>query len=51
MVNGDLVLQKMMPLMKDLANSKLGLSWEGPYKVNDSKRSGTYHLETLKGNH
>ena len=30
---GDLVLQKMTSTTKDLAQGKLGPTWEGPYKV------------------
>ena len=30
---GDLVLQKVTLAMKDLAQGKLGPTWEGPYKV------------------
>jgi len=29
---GDLVLRKVTPVMKDLAQGKLGPTWEGPYK-------------------
>ena len=29
----DLVLQKMTSTTKDLAQGKLGPTWEGPYKV------------------
>ena len=30
---GDLVLRKVTPTTKDLAQGKLGPTWEGPYRV------------------
>ena len=30
---GDLVLRKVTPATKDLTQGKLGLTWEGPYRV------------------
>ena len=44
---GDLVLRKITPATKDLAQGKLGLTWEGPYRVVYYSRQGSYHLETL----
>jgi len=44
---GDLVLRKVMPVMKNLAHGKLGPTWEGPYKVTHYSRQGSYHLESL----
>ena len=47
---GDLVLQKVTPTTKDLAQGKLGPTWKGPYKVIHYSRRGSYHLEDLDGN-
>jgi len=44
---GDLVLHKVTPATKDLAQGKLGLTWERPYRVVHYSRQGSYHLETL----
>ena len=44
---GDLVLRKVMPDTKDPTQGKLGLTWEGPYKVIHYSRQGSYHLETM----
>ena len=46
---GDLVLRKVMGSTKDTSQGKLGLNWEGPYRVASWHRNGTYHLETLDG--
>ena len=46
---GDLVLKKVMGSTKDTSQGKLGLNWEGPYRVVSWNRRGTYHLETLDG--
>ena len=47
---GDLVLWKVTHTMKDLAQGKLGPTWEGPYKVIHYSRRRSYHLEDLNGN-
>ena len=44
---GDLVLRKVMGVTRDATQGKLGLNWEGPYRVASWHRKGTYHLETL----
>ena len=44
---GDLVLRKVMGVTRDTTQGKLGLNWEGPYRVASWHRKGTYHLETL----
>ena len=44
---GDLVLRKITPTTKDLAQGKLGPTWERPYQVVYYSRQGSYHLETL----
>ncbi|XP_075659135.1 uncharacterized protein LOC142629018 [Castanea sativa] len=46
---GDLVLCKVTSATKDLAQGKLGPTWEGPYQVVHYSRQGSYHLETLDG--
>ena len=46
---GDLVLRKIMGVAKDPTQGKLGLNWEGPYRITSWQRKGTYHLKTLDG--
>ena len=46
---GDLVLKKVSLATKNPAHGKLGPNWEGPYKVINCKRQGSYYLETLDG--
>ena len=46
---GDLVLRKVSLSTKNPAHGKLGLNWEGPYKVINCKRKGSYYLEALDG--
>ena len=46
---GDLVLRKVTPVTKDLAQGKLGPNWEGPYRVVYYSRQGSYHLEDAEG--
>ncbi|KAL0282855.1 UNVERIFIED_CONTAM: hypothetical protein Sangu_2926100 [Sesamum angustifolium] len=43
---GDLVLKKV-EVSKHVG--KLDLSWEGPYKVIEVKRKGTYQLQDMEG--
>ena len=45
----DLVLRKVTAATKDPAQGKLGPNWEGPYRIFDYHRKGTYHLETFDG--
>ena len=45
----DLVLRKVTTATKDPTQGKLGPHWEGPYKIINYHRKGTYHLETLDG--
>ena len=45
----DLVLRKVTPVTKDLAQGKLDPTWEGPYRIVHYSRQGSYHLETLDG--
>ena len=44
---GDLVLKKVSLATKNPAYEKLGPNWEGPYRVINCKRQGSYYLETL----
>uniref|UniRef100_A0A2N9ERH4 Uncharacterized protein n=1 Tax=Fagus sylvatica TaxID=28930 RepID=A0A2N9ERH4_FAGSY len=46
---GDLVLRKVTPATKDPTQGKLGPNWEGPYRVIEIHRRGTYHLENMDG--
>ena len=45
----DLVLRKVTGTIRDPSKGKLGLNWEGPYKITSWQRKGAYHLETLEG--
>uniref|UniRef100_A0A2N9HB70 RNase H type-1 domain-containing protein n=1 Tax=Fagus sylvatica TaxID=28930 RepID=A0A2N9HB70_FAGSY len=42
---GDWVLRKVTQATKDPSQGKLGPNWEGPYKIIQYYRRGTYHLE------
>ena len=44
---GDLVLKKVSLATKNPTHGKLGPNWEGPYKVINCKRQGSYYLEAL----
>ena len=44
---GDLILKKVSLATKNSANGKLGPNWEGPYRVINYKRQGSYYLEAL----
>ena len=46
---GDLVLKKVSLATKNLAHGKLGPNWEGPYRIINCKRQGSYYLEALDG--
>ena len=46
---GDLVLWKVTLATKNPSEGKLGPNWEGPYKVIEMRRPGTYHLEDMDG--
>ena len=45
----DLVLKRAYLATKNLAHGKLGPNWEGPYRVINCKRQGSYYLEDLDG--
>ena len=44
---GDHVLRKVSLSTKNPARGKLGPNWEGPYRVINCKRQGSYYLEAL----
>ena len=46
---GDFVLKRISLATKNLAHGKLGTNWEGPYRVINCKRQGSYYLEALDG--
>jgi len=46
---GDPVLRKVSQATKDPSQGKLGLAWEGPYKIIHHSRQGSYYLKTLDG--
>ena len=46
---GDLVLKKVSLATKNPAHGKLGPNWEGPYRIINCKRQGSYYLEALDG--
>ena len=46
---GDFVLKKVFLATKNPAHGKLGPNWEGPYRVINCKRQGSYYLEALNG--
>ena len=45
----DLVLKKVSLATKNPAPGKLGPNWEGPYRIINCKRQGSYYLEALDG--
>ncbi|XP_065619569.1 uncharacterized protein LOC136063312 [Quercus suber] len=46
---GDLVLKRVSLATKNPIHGKLGPNWEGPYRVINCKREGSYYLEALNG--
>ena len=46
---GDLVLKRVTLATRNPTYGKLGLNWEGPYRVINRKRQGSYYLEALDG--
>ena len=46
---GDLVLKKVSLATKNPAHGKLGPNWEGPYRIINCKKQGSYYLEALDG--
>ena len=45
----DLVLKRVTLATRNPAYGKLGPNWEGPYRVINCKRQGSYYLEALDG--
>jgi len=45
---GDLVLRKVLGTAKNPAWEKLGLNWEGPYRITSAAGRGAYYLEDLE---
>ena len=45
----DPILERVSLATKNPAYGKLGPNWEGPYRVINCKRQGSYHLEALDG--
>lgn len=46
---GDRALRKVSIATRDLAEGKLGLTWERPYKVIQSHRQEAYYLQDVEG--
>ena len=46
---GDLIPKRVTLATRNLAYGKLGPNWEGPYRVINCKRQGSYYLEALDG--
>ena len=46
---GDLVLKKVSLATKNPTHGKLGPNWEGPYRIINCKRQGSYYSEVLDG--
>ncbi|XP_065639091.1 uncharacterized protein LOC136071563 [Quercus suber] len=46
---GDLILKRVSMATKNPAHGKLGPNWEGPYRIINYKRRGSYYLEVLDG--
>ena len=46
---GDLILKAVNQSSKNLHHGKLGPNWEGPYRVIQVTRQGTYWLQMLEG--
>ena len=46
---GDLLLKKVSLAIRNPALGKLRPNWEGPYRVINCKRQGSYYLEALDG--
>ena len=47
MATGDLVLRKVVGAAKDPTWEKLGLNWEGPFRITSVVGIGAYYLEDL----
>ncbi|XP_021776001.1 uncharacterized protein LOC110739825 [Chenopodium quinoa] len=49
MITRDLVLRRTAATRKGNVDGKLSINWEGPYKISDTVRQGSYRLETMEG--
>ena len=47
MATSDLVLRKVVGAAKDPTWEKLGLNWEGPFRITSIAGIGVYYLEDL----
>ncbi|XP_075670277.1 uncharacterized protein LOC142640061 [Castanea sativa] len=45
----DLILKNVSLATRNPAHEKLGPIWEGPYRIINCKRQGSYYLEALDG--
>ena len=48
---GDFVLRKMESVGRANEQGKLTPNWEGPYRIREEVRDGTYRLQSLDGKH
>ena len=46
---GDIILNRVSLVTRNPTHGKLGPNWEGPYRVINCKRQGSYYLEALDG--
>ena len=44
---GELVLKKVSLATKNPTHGKLGPNWEGPYRIINCKKQGSYYLEVI----
>ena len=47
LATGDLVLRRVVGAAKDPSWGKLGLNWEGPFRITSIAEIGAYYLEDL----
>ena len=47
LATGDLVLRRVVEAAKDPSWGKLGLNWEGPFRITSIAEIGAYYLEDL----
>ena len=45
----DLILKRVSLVTRTLTQGKLGPNWEGPYRVINCKKQGSYYLKALDG--
>ena len=46
---GDLILKRVSLITRTSTQGKLGSNWEGPYRVINCKKQGSYYLKALDG--